>query len=301
MTTAQQIKETFGVNGGHVGNELEDGRSVYDVMEAHGGHVTREAHGFCARWTFPDESSIVIDGSFWGVAASSHCLCIGEHGDKCRVGSTVELALDARHDLTEASKCACEACCDAFAEIFESAADDIGEERGFEIRVVRCDYGSPDEHETDHGDDINEIWQECHNRTPWGREERPDDCAERELAEFCVRAILAIERAIDAWDGCDWTHEKRGSDGRTIFEGDYEHETAVICEGGDPDCDYCREAGEGAEAAQEYGRDAIVMLRKCNVDDAREAVGEACELENHWGDAPAWAPVVKLFGAYGDK
>ena len=52
MTTAQQIKELFGINGGCVSNELEDGRSVYDVMEAHGGECHREAHGFAARWTF---------------------------------------------------------------------------------------------------------------------------------------------------------------------------------------------------------------------------------------------------------
>lgn len=181
-TTAQRIADLFDNDGQRY--ELEDGRELEDVCAEHGAALIAKEGG-PVRFLFDDGSAIIGNQGFWDIALSEHCDCWkgAGHHHECRVGSTVELALDARHDLTEAYKCACDACCDAFAEIFESAADDIGEERGFTIRLVRCDYGSPEANETDQGEDINEIWQECHNRTPWGADECPDDCETRKGAE----------------------------------------------------------------------------------------------------------------------
>lgn len=104
--------------------------------------------------------------------------------------------------------------------------------------------------------------------------------------------IAAIEDASSRWVCCDWTHERR-DEGGVVYDDD---DDVVYCEGGHADkCSYCAEADEAAEAAAEYGRDAIVALRRGDVADASEAIEQAVALENEWGDSPVWGPVAKLF------
>lgn len=197
MSTAQFIlDEIFGGNGSTF--ECPDRELVADIMDDPEGvltledvcaghdaavHAERSAIGGVAytRYTFPDGSMIVSDGWTWGIGLSEHCYCYGpddypDHHDDCRVDTTVGLSLDAAHDLRMAGMCNCDACCGAFAAAFGASARALGEERGYSVVIVRCTYGSPEDQACDRGDDILDLWQRCHDATPWGR----DDAACRE-------------------------------------------------------------------------------------------------------------------------
>jgi hypothetical protein len=180
MTTAERIAELFDNDGQRY--ELADGRELSEICDAEDVCMCEALDDGGTKWTFADASMLVDHGYGWDVGISEHCTCgkgAGHHA-ACRVGSTVRLALDPRHDLSEAGQCTCDTCCAAFAEDFANAAGDIAEERGFEIDVICCDYGSPEAYRTDQGEDITALWQEAHNRTPWGEAERPVDCETRE-------------------------------------------------------------------------------------------------------------------------
>lgn len=100
-----------------------------------------------------------------------------------------------------------------------------------------------------------------------------------------LEIIDAIEDAKTKWLDCDWTHERRDSDA----------ENPVYCEGGQSEtCDYCADVQSSAKSASSYGDEAIAALQRGDIGAALRAITSAEHLEDEWGDAPIWRPVLKL-------
>ncbi|HVW10883.1 MAG TPA: hypothetical protein VHC90_19990 [Bryobacteraceae bacterium] len=98
--------------------------------------------------------------------------------------------------------------------------------------------------------------------------------------------IELVETAQANWDSCDWTHELRDLDGAIQLD---ENENAIMCDGGHEDtCATCRDAMKDADAAIEHGDKAIAALKSGDIAAAKEHVAAARDLENEWGDCPAW-------------
>lgn len=86
-------------------------------------------------------------------------------------GRTVEIALDPASDLRDAGLCACDQCADAFAASFLDTAETWAAERGLEIEVVRCVYGSSEAWACERGELARQCWQALHDSTPWGADD----------------------------------------------------------------------------------------------------------------------------------
>lgn len=101
--------------------------------------------------------------------------------------------------------------------------------------------------------------------------------------------IAAINRGIEGFAKCDWTHEN-WSLGRD------EHGQPVYCSGGHSDtCETCREADADAKSAQEYGHEALAEINAAfNVYKVAGLVRNARDCEQKWGDAPAWRDALRL-------
>ena len=105
--------------------------------------------------------------------------------------------------------------------------------------------------------------------------------------------IAAILAAQAAWARADWTHE-RVIAGRIVTElvdGD-----PVYCDGGD-DCETCDEAKRDSRAAAAYGDQAVEAVRCGDLEEGLRLVLRARELEDEWGDSPAWTPAVEAVEA----
>ena len=102
--------------------------------------------------------------------------------------------------------------------------------------------------------------------------------------------VNAIEAAITAWVGCDWTHNHPDS------------ETHCYCEGGNENnCEYCAAVVESAKVAALWGRVAIRALRGGDHADAVIALEKAVSMEDQWGDCPTWGPVLSQCEQLADK
>jgi hypothetical protein len=126
-------------------------------------------------------------------------------------------------------------------------------------------------------------WQALENAIA---EENPQHWVDDATQEL----IDTIEDAKTKWIECDWTHERRDSD----------PENPVYCEGGQSEtCDYCADVQSSAESASSYGDEAIAALKRGDIGEALQAITSAEHLEDKWGDAPIWRPVLKLCEAAG--
>lgn len=110
--------------------------------------------------------------------------------------------------------------------------------------------------------------------------------------------IKAIGTAQGAWDGADWTHEKRDAEGHIVTEANEQgDDITVYCEGGDDDCKTCCDAARDASGASECGNEAIAAIRKGDMDEAASQINRASDIESEYGDDPTWGPVVKMIDA----
>jgi hypothetical protein len=100
--------------------------------------------------------------------------------------------------------------------------------------------------------------------------------------------IKTIQSSIDAFDGCDWTHEYR-LDGK-IIPGQY-------CEGGDDDCSYCAAVRASAEEAAFFAEQAMVAVSDGDIAEAARLIERAARIEREWGDDPAYRPALDALRA----
>lgn len=207
---------------------------------------------------------------------------------------TYNVILDAAYDLGEGRRCTCEACCDAFAAAFEGAADELAAElseaegRPVEIGVYRATYGSAESHDVGH--DPLDYWTRIHGRITW------DDSDADAVHGYTVAERDAVIEVIDAargtWTGADWTHERTDDEGRDVQTAKGE---PVYCEGGELEkCQRCRDAQSAADGAESHADDAADLLRAGDVEGAIRYLEAAVSLEQDYGDAPTWGPVLAL-------
>jgi len=108
--------------------------------------------------------------------------------------------------------------------------------------------------------------------------------------------IDAIRRAQAQWTHADWTHERR-ENGKVCYESDPhdpDARTPEYCAGdNDAQCEVCRDARSDASAARDLGNEAIKAIEAGDLQTARTRLYEARDIEDQWGDAPAWNPVVR--------
>ncbi|MDP3909348.1 MAG: hypothetical protein Q8Q14_03070 [Gemmatimonadales bacterium] len=107
------------------------------------------------------------------------------------------------------------------------------------------------------------------------------------------KLIEIIKTAQADWTGGDWTHKRRVG-GEIQLDADGE---PVYCDGSKAGCSYCAEAKGDAARAAFRGDAAISAIRRGDMDTALALMEAAREIEDTWGDSPAYAPAVKAVEA----
>ena len=107
------------------------------------------------------------------------------------------------------------------------------------------------------------------------------------------KAVAAIGAAQSAFVHADWMHE-RIQNGRIVLDEDDE---PVYCDGTCETCETCVEATSAAQAASDLGDEAIEAIQRGDLEEGLRLVLRARELEDEWGDSPAWTPAVEAVEA----
>lgn len=94
--------------------------------------------------------------------------------------------------------------------------------------------------------------------------------------------IEAINRGINGFRSCNWTHENGRDD----------EDEPIYCDGDAPDvCETCRRVERDAASAVRSGQRALALLQN-PIPDLPAVLAEvesAQQLEIAWGDDPAWS------------
>jgi hypothetical protein len=123
--------------------------------------------------------------------------------------------------------------------------------------------------------------------------------------------IDAVKDAQAGFVGADWTHprvpvcdapEHGTHTPCPACRPDYDQNGEVLCEGNDLDrCQTCIDAEAAAVTCDGLGDECIAALRRGDLETALAKAREAETIEDRFGDAPTWRPVVEAIEAHVER
>lgn len=109
--------------------------------------------------------------------------------------------------------------------------------------------------------------------------------------------LSALVQAVGPEMEAGFSHYAKDESGKEIKDEDGD---AVMCDGDVEGCSTCQAWQDAVEASEGLVQDILLALKKGEVKTALTAAQEGREIEDAFGDSPAWTPVVEALELLAD-